>query len=201
MDRIWRDARRIDEVGAAMADWLEGRIDERPGYGAARPDEETTHLIPVLARLNRRGWITTDSQPGLDTVAFDGRRWEQRAAVQGWIAGGDPLLRRVIRTARAVGLIVSAHGPGRAVGPSRGLLATRWGGEPHTGFGGRPGRLQLDAELSGVGRQARRELARHGVLLAVIDPVWGRDTVLWSALDRAIDFVHDDQGTEGARTP
>lgn len=196
MDRIWRDARHIDEVGAAMAGWLEGRIGSRPGYARGfGPDGETAHLVPVLARLNRRGYVTTDSQPGTDAVAFDGRRWEQRAAVQGWIAGGDPLLGRILRTARAAGLIVSAHGSGRAVGPSRGLLATRWGGEPHTGFGGRPGRLQLATELSGIGRRARRELARHGVLLAVIDPVWGRDTVLWSALDQAIDFMHDDQGT------
>jgi hypothetical protein len=198
MDRIWRDARSIDEVGAAMAGWLEGRIDARPGYGAARPDEETAHLVPVLARLNRRGYVTTDSQPGMDAEAFDGRRWEQRAAVQGWIAGGDPLLRLLVRTARAAGLIVTAYGPGSAVGPSRGLLATRWGGEPHTGFGGRPGRLQLGSELPGIGRRARRGLIREGVLLAVIDPVWGRDGRLWPALDRAIDFAHDDQGTRTA---
>lgn len=192
MDRIWRNARSIGELGGAMAGWLEGHIDSRPGYvPRCGPDDETAHLVPVLARLNRRGWVTTDSQPGLAGPAFDGRRWEQRAAVQGYIAVGDPLLGRVIRTARAAGLIVTAYGAGRAVGPARGLVATRWGGEPHTGFGGRTRGVQRAPELFGVGRLARRELVRQGVALAVIDPVWGRDTVLWSALDQAIGYVHD----------
>lgn len=173
-----------------MAGWLEGRVADRPGYNhgrPCRPDDETGHLVPVLARLNRRGWVTTDSQPGLDDVAFDGRPWVQRAAVQGWIAATDPLLPRIIRAARAEGLFVSAHGVGRSVGPRRGLVVTRWGGEPHTGFGGRPGRLHGFTELSGAGRRARRQLAREGVALAVIDPVWGRDDVLWTLLDRLCD--------------
>lgn len=195
MDRIWRDARSIGELGGAMAGWLEGRIDSRPGYAPhCGPDAETAHLVPVLARMNRRGWVTTMSQPGLAGPAFDGRLWEQRAAVEGWTAAGDPLLPLVVRTARAAGLIATAYGAGRAVGPRRGLVATRWGGEPHTCFGGRPRRRQARAELSGVGRLARRELDREGVFLAVIDPVWGRDTTLWSALDQAAGFVHDDQG-------
>jgi hypothetical protein len=199
VDRIWRDSRSIDELGAAMAGWLEGRIGSRPGYVPhCGPDEETTHLVPVLARLNRRGWLTTDSQPGTEGPAFDGRPWDQRAAVQGWISRRNPLLETVVRRARAAGLIVTAYGSGRAVGPARGLLATRWGGEPHTGFGGRTRRLQARADLSGAGRHARRELTRDGVLLAVIDPVWGRDTALWAALDRAIGFTYDDQGARTA---
>jgi hypothetical protein len=192
VDRIWRDARSIGDLGGAMAGWLEGHVADRPGYAhgePSRPDEETNHLVPVLARLNRRGWVTTDSQPG-----SDGRPWAQRAAVQGWISSADPLLNRVIRAARAAGLIVTAHGAGRAVGPARGLVATRWDGEPQAGFGGRPSGLRRAPELSGVGRLARRELIRHGVALAVIDPVWGRDGVLWSVLDQVTGCAHNDQG-------
>ncbi|WP_086559936.1 DUF6919 domain-containing protein [Streptomyces africanus] len=191
MDRIWRDARSIGDLGGAMAGWLEGRIASQPGCPAG-PDDETLPLVPVLARLNRRGWVTTCSQPGETGTAYDGRRWEQRAAVEGWISCRNPLLGTLIRQARATGLIVSAYGPGRAVGPSRGLVVTRWGDEPHTGFGGRPRRFQRRAELPGIGRQARQELARHGVALAVIDPVWGRDSVLWDALDQAIGHRADD---------
>lgn len=194
MDRIWRDARSIGDLGGAMAGWLEGRIGSRPGYNDSRPDGETEHLIPVLARLNRRGFVTTDSQPGFEGVAFDGRPWTQRAAVQGYVAVGDPLLDRIVRAARAAGLIVTAYGAGRSVGPRRGLAATMWAGEVHTGFGGRPGRGWRRSALPGIGRRARRQLAREGVLLAVIDPVWGRDDVLWSVLDPA----HNDQGM---RTP
>jgi hypothetical protein len=194
MDRIWRDARSIGDLGGAMAGWLEGRVADRPGYTADRPDGETDHLVPVLARLNRRGYVTTDSQPGEDSTAYDGRPWVQRAAVQGYITASDPLLPRIIRAARAAGLIVTAYGAGRRVGPSRGLVVTRWGGEPHSGFGGRTHGLLRAPELLGAGRLARRELVRHGVALAVVDPVWGRDDVLWDLLnglcDRAASFDH-----------
>lgn len=196
MDPIWRDVRSIDELGAVMAGWLEGHIDSRPGYARGfGPDDETAHLVPVLARLNRRGFVTTCSQPGLSGPAFDGRPWEQRAAVEGWVSCRNPLLGPLIRRARAAGLIVTAYGPGRSVGPRRGLLATRWDGEPHTGFGGRPGWMRLRTDLPGIGREARRELDRHGVALAIIDPVWGRDTWLWPLLDRVIGY----RDTEPAR--
>lgn len=187
MDRIWRDARSIGDLGGAMAGWLEGRIASQPGCSTG-PDEETLPLVPALARMNRRGYVTTMSQPGDGGTAADGRWWEQRAAVEGWISCRNPLLGPFIRQARAAGLIVSAYGPGRAVGPSRGLAAARWDDEVYTGFGGRPGRFQRRAELPGIGREARRELALHGVALAVVDPVWGRDSVLWPVLDRAIGY-------------
>ncbi|MFD8226887.1 DUF6919 domain-containing protein [Streptomyces massasporeus] len=187
MDRIWRDVRSIDELGGAMAGWLEGRIASQPGCSAG-PDEETAPLVPVLARLNRRGFVTTCSQPGETGPAYDGQPWEQRAAVEGWISCRNPLLGPLIRRARGAGLIVTAYGPGRSIGPRRGLTVTRWGDEAHTGFGGRPRRFQRHAEMPGIGRGARTELRRHGVALAVIDPVWGRDTRLWPLLDRVIGY-------------
>jgi hypothetical protein len=189
MDRIWSDARSIGDLGGAMAGWLEGRVASWPGCSAG-PDEETLPLVPVLARLNRRGYVTTMSQPG-----DGGGTWTQRAAVEGWIGVTDPLLPRIVRAARTAGLIVSAYGSGRSVGPRRGLAATRRGTETGITFGGRPGGLRAAPELSGVGRGARRELVRDGVFLAVIDPVWGRDDVLWSVLDQAIGYAHNDRGT------
>ncbi len=168
-----------------MAGWLEGRIIGSPVCPAG-PDEETLPLVPVMARLNRRGWVTTMSQPGYRGESEDGRPWEQRACVEGWISSADPLLPRVIRAARAAGLLVTAHGAGRAVGPRGGLPVSRWGTESLTGVGGRYGRLRRRSEWRGIGRRAHRQLAREGVVLAVVDPVWGRDDVLWSVLDEAI---------------
>lgn len=188
MDRIWRDARSIGELGGAMAGWLEGRIATHPGCSAG-PDDETLPLVPVLARLNRRGYVTTVSQPGSLGMSADGRPWEQRACVEGYIAAGDPLLLRIVRTARAAGLIVTAHGSGRAVGPRKGLTVSRWGSESCTGVGGRYGRLRRRSELPWIGHRARRQLAREGAVLAVVDPVWGRDDVLWSVLDEAMDYT------------
>lgn len=184
VERIWRDARSIDDLGHAMACWLEGHTGSRPGYFGTRPDEETRHLIPVLGRANRSGFVTTDSQPGRTSTAFDGRPWVQRAAVQGYVAAANPLLTRITGAARAAGLVVTVYGPGHAVGPRDGLVATRWADCPHTAFGGRSSRAQRRTELHGIGRSARRDLDRHGVALAVIDPAWGRDDVLWSLIDR-----------------
>jgi hypothetical protein len=191
VDRIWRDARSIDELGGAMAGWLEGRIATHPGCSAG-PDDETLPLVPVLARLNRRGFVTTMSQPGEEITVSGGRPWVQRATVEGWISCRNPLLATLIRQARAAGLIVTAYGAGRAVGPRRGLIVSRWGNDPHLGAGGRPGWLRSRMELPGIGRRARRELVRHGVALAVVDPIWGRDTVLWDVLDQAVGYTADE---------
>lgn len=193
MDRIWRDARSIGELGGAMAGWLEGRIASQPGCSTG-PDDETLPLVPVLARLNRRGWVTTVSQPGYLGMTGDGRPWEQRACVEGWISADDPMLPRIVRTARAAGLIVTAHGAGKAVGPRKGLTVSRWGDESQWKAGGRYGRFHHRADLPWIGRGARRQLAREGVVLAVLDPVWDRNDVLWSVLDEAMDFTHNDQG-------
>ena len=186
MDRIWRDARSIGDLGGAMAGWLEGRVSGSPGCSAG-PDDETLPLVPVLARLNRRGFVTVMSQPGDAGTMADGRPWTQRAAVEGRMAASDPLLRRIVRAARAAGLLVTVHGCERAVGPSRGFVATRRGTETGITVGGRVSRSQRRAEWCGAGRRARRQLTREGVALAVVDPVWGRDDVLWPLLDRLCD--------------
>lgn len=75
----WKKAASVAELGNLMSDWLEGRISTSPTcVDDSGPDEETKHLIPVLASLCRTGIVTTDSQPG--NVEMDcGRRWEQRA--------------------------------------------------------------------------------------------------------------------------
>lgn len=186
MDRIWSDARSIGDLGGAMAGWLEGRIPSHPGCSAG-PDKETLPLVPVLARLNRRGYVTTMSQPGDGGEAADGQPWQQRACVEGWISVNDPMLSRIIRSARAAGLVVTAYGAGRAVGPRRGLPVCRWGGEPRLSIGGRYGRLRYRADLPRVGRLARRQLVREGVVLAVIDRTWGPSDTLWSVLESVMD--------------
>lgn len=193
MDRIWRDARSIGDLGGAMAGWLEGRIGSWPGCSAG-PDEETLPLVRVLARLCRRGYATTMSQPGHHSVADDGRPWVQRACVEGWISVHDPALPRVIRAARSAGLFVTAYGAGKAAGPRKGLKVTRWGDDVRLDCGGRPSFAMRRGTLSGVGRRARRQIRREGVWLAVVDPVWGRDDVLWPVLDQVIGYAHNDQG-------
>ncbi|MEV6726882.1 hypothetical protein AB0M94_38930 [Streptomyces xanthochromogenes] len=135
----WASARTVADVGELMALWLEGWIGSRPGYTARYgPGQETTHLVPVLAAMCRSGWITTQSQPGSAGTGKDGRRWEQRAAVE--VAVTDPsLLRRLTRAAHGAGMLV------RLADTDQPVVVTTRAGEPITAFGGRMGRADLAA--------------------------------------------------------
>lgn len=184
MGSVWRSAASITDLGKAMGDWLEGRTVSRPGYEQGYSvDGETSHLVPTLAAVNRAGYLTDSSQPGESGTAYDGRPYRQRAGVTGHIAAGDPLLRSLMDGARSAGITVVAKGPGVSVGSRHGMVVTEWGGEPYTGFGAVTSRRQTDAIWDGVGRSARQHLLK-GVALTLVDPVWGRDTVLWPLLAR-----------------
>ncbi|MFJ4342942.1 DUF6919 domain-containing protein [Streptomyces sp. NPDC088915] len=181
--RTWSSARTLTALGELTAQWLEGSLAALPG-GVYRsgPDEETGPLVPVLAALNRAGCVTTQSQPGLDGRAFDGRRWRQRAAVT--CLTDTEGLQRLTRAARDAGLLLAVH---RACsrGPVGGILVTTWGDHAHTVFGDRVPKSYVRLEFRGCHREAvRAAVDAHQV--ALVDPVWGRDTVLWPALTEAL---------------
>ncbi|MEU7240309.1 DUF6919 domain-containing protein [Streptomyces sparsogenes] len=181
----WKKAESVAELGNLMADWLEGRLGGwTPGYLDTRPDEETNHLIPVLAPACRAGFVTTNSQPGHPPErGYDGRMWRQRAWVEGWIADAA-LLGRIRSSAKRQGIQVIAHGAGAK---SRDYtVITEADGECCTSAGDYLGHRKMIAdEWPGVGRRAVQEL-RRSTHLTLIDPVWGRDDRLWSALAGAI---------------
>jgi hypothetical protein len=76
----WHAGRTIADLGELTAQWLEGSIASGPWYGG-RPEDETTPLIPVLAAVNRAGFVTDFSQPG-EKLDEDG--CAQRASVGGF---------------------------------------------------------------------------------------------------------------------
>jgi len=181
--RIWSTARTLSDLGNLTAQWLEGDLATLAG-GAYRggPDEETGPLIPVLAAMNRAGHVTSQSQPGCDGPAFDGRRWRQRAAVM--CLTDTQGLQRLTRTAHDAGLLLAVHRT-CSRGPVRDILATTWGGREHTSFGGRVPKAYMRLEYRGCHREAvRAAVDAHQVTL--VDPVWGRDTLLWPALTEAL---------------
>lgn len=181
----WKKASSVADLGNLMADWLEGRGSSWPGYeSGAGPDDETRHLIPVLAAANRAGYVTTCSQPGqMPERGYDRRMWRQRAAVEGWVADRR-LLDRLRTGAKHAGLEVIAHRPG--VQWHDGIPVTEVDREPYTWFARTDGhRNQIAYEWPGVGGRAVREL-RKSTYLTLIDPVWGRDDRLWPALANAI---------------
>ncbi|MFH8627777.1 DUF6919 domain-containing protein [Streptomyces vietnamensis] len=178
MGNAWRDTRNIDDLGRNMALWLEGRGTPWPGYLDTFVDDETRHLLPTLIDLNRAGFLTTNSQPGLEGRGYDGAHWRQKAYLEGVIDSRSALLGRVMRASQAAGLIV-IRGTRR---PSCPVPFTDRNGEPVAGISAGVPRNQLSRDWHGIGRQALRELRKYGARLTVVDPVWGRDDRLWPAL-------------------
>lgn len=174
--RRWQEAVTLADLGQLMALWLEGRIGSWPGYAAnCAPDDETRPLIRPLAALNRAGFVTTCSQPGLSGPGFDGLLWEQRAAVEGFVSD-QRLLARLQSAARSVGAEVTS---GRAV-----TVTTR-GGTPYTDFGGRLTRRHMNSMWTGVSKAAWAEL-ESATFLAIAAPEYGpAGERLWPALARA----------------
>uniref|UniRef100_UPI003F4916D6 DUF6919 domain-containing protein n=1 Tax=Streptomyces sp. CA-136453 TaxID=3240050 RepID=UPI003F4916D6 len=170
--RRWRGARTVDELGELMALWLEGDIASRPGYQPRYgPDEETAHLVPVLAWLCRAGYITTCSQPGLAVTGYDGRWWEQRAAVE--LVVTDPHLKhRLVETARAAGMLVVVNDylPGGVQDAC--VPVTTRDGERMTSFGGRIGRADMAIQWPGLHPHLYAQVSR-GTYISVIAPEYG----------------------------
>ncbi|MEU7802723.1 hypothetical protein AB0B10_26025 [Micromonospora arborensis] len=77
--RRWSQATSVRGLGRTCALYLEGRIPSQPAYlPNCAIDHETRHLVPVLARANRAGLYTTNSQPG---------RFENYPAANAWVVG------------------------------------------------------------------------------------------------------------------
>ncbi|MGW7350966.1 DUF6919 domain-containing protein [Streptomyces sp. NPDC054784] len=171
----WRSAQTVADLGRLMARWLEGDLVSHPGYiPGCGPDEETDELVPVLARLNRAGFLTDCSQPG-ERRWTDAGWWEQRAAVSGFIA--DPALAdRLTAACLAADLIVATEP----------IPASLDEVEQHTWFGGQRPEADLDwlwrphvsPAAWGDLRQARQ--------VTFIEPHLGRNDRLWTVLDVAI---------------
>lgn len=180
---LWRSARTLADLGQHLAAWLDGDIKSWPGYMPGYgPDPETAELIPVLARLNRAGFLTDSSQPGADET-IDGHHWKQRAAVTGFIDDED-LLEDLSAAAIDAGLLVLIHRP--APSPTlHGYTVTRLDGQPHTTFGDYVTPRDLRGMWPVINRQAFDAVA-HATQLTIVDPRWGSDDRLWRALDNAI---------------
>ena len=174
--RRWRTARTLADLGELTAQWLEGRISSRPGYEpCCGPEDETAHLVPVLAAANRAGYVTACSQPGSDESV-----WRQRAGVEG-LADQETATSLV----DAMGDLVVVAVPVRhwwRRNRHRIPVTTREG-KPSTWFGMHLTRGQLAHEFDVCHPAAISALARAWQV-TVIDPVWGRDDVLWPRLSR-----------------
>ncbi|MFJ9903936.1 DUF6919 domain-containing protein [Streptomyces sp. NPDC101152] len=171
---LWRAARTLDDLGELTAQWLEGRISYVLGYGTAAPDEETIPLVPVLADLNRHGYVTAFSQPG---VPLDEDGDGQRAAVSGFCT--EQTAQRIKASLLRTELVVVAYPGGSDVAPS--IVATVYGGE-NVWVGGATSPSDLADEYGeGLGLAGLDALC-NAWQVDILDPVWGRTGLLWERL-------------------
>lgn len=183
----WQTATNLLELGGLTALWLEGYLDSRPGYQPnCGPDDETTPLIPVLAKLCRAGFVTDQSQPGVEpVVGRDGALWCQRAAVFGFV---DPDLANVLASrAETAGMIVDVV----LAGPIRScdIAVTTRAAEDFTCFGGRLHKRDIEDLYDDCGDAAIAAL-QQAAQVTLVDPEWGRvDSPLWPVLDAAADVL------------
>jgi hypothetical protein len=183
---LWSGALTLAEIGELTAQWLEGRIASIPtvvpGVG---PDEETGPLIPVLAACNRAGFVTTVSQPGETPIlGCDGEMWTQRAAVEGFATTATLEALRACTTGTPLLLMASPAGSTERNWDSR-IPVTMDGDQENTWFGVTLSRSDIEEEQAGYGicHPQAVEAICAAWQIVLVDPEWGRNDVLWPALE------------------
>ncbi len=185
----WQSARALADLGELTARWIEGDLAAQPGY-CGPSDIEDPALVPLLAALNRAGFVTTGSQIGESGPGYDGAHWQQRAAVEGFASERTALA--LIRAAAGGGLISVSYPP--ATLPrwryryDRSVTVTMREDREITGFGVQLPRRHIRDSWIGYGichRDAVNALC-SAWQVTVIDPEWGRPYVLGHVLEQAI---------------
>jgi hypothetical protein len=185
----WAEPTDLPGLGAVMARWLTAdgvysQPGSQPGYGPA----EETHpgMIRVLAAVNQAGFVTRISQPGLEDPdgGWSGQRLLQRAAVVGF--ADETMLDRLQAVAVRNGLLLKAvestdDHDDIDVLP---VDVTYMGTDVVTQLGTPRSVFDLRDPVCGFGvcsKAVQDELVRAWQV-TLVDPIPGRDDVLWTAL-------------------
>jgi hypothetical protein len=178
-DRAWAAARSLGELGELVAQWLEGRLSSVPTQvGEGGPDLETKALIGTLAAFNRAGFVTEHSQPAEPPQGGSA----QRACVHGFCA--KETAETIAAACLATDLVCLVYLPGGGEGPyvpvtiDKGRAFT-WGAMP----------VEPEHVAYTWGRTCSPEAVATLIdawQVCVIDPIWGRNDVLWSTLETAL---------------
>lgn len=180
---LWRGATGLADLGELTARWLTGELATVPSQ-VGPPEQETAPIADDLAALNRAGFVTESSQPGM-LPANDGagQVWRQRAFVFGF--AGDTTA-QTLAALRDQGLGVVLIAPGQHgrnhVPVTEYAVVGGWSGNCTTAIGAELSQRDLHATYGVVtGPQAAAAL-HQAWQVAVYDPEWGRNDLLWTAL-------------------
>jgi hypothetical protein len=177
----WLSARTLADVGELTALFLEGHLQQTPTHMGS-PDTETIALIPVLAACNRTGFVTHQSQPG---TPHDEHGGAQRANVSGY--ADSKTFARLMAAVADADLIITAPraldgSDERDFGPF--FAITLDYGEEFTWDGHASSRRSLNDSYDWVCHPAVIEALYEAWQVTLIDPEWGRNDVLWPALQK-----------------
>jgi hypothetical protein len=169
VEERWAQPLSLDALGNLTAQWLEGSVHWSPWEGGSPPDSETLPLVPSLAAMNRLGFLTDFSQPGIPDY--------QRASVTGFCNKAQAECLASISLDGE--LVVLTEYPG--VEATYELPITQDEGRAFTVLPGRP----IMDETLGLHPHTLALLADcHYV--SICDPRWGRDDVLWASTVAAL---------------
>jgi hypothetical protein len=176
---VWRQATTIPAAGELTARWLEGNSQYQPGVFSPGFDDETTAIAGELARLNRNGLFTKESQPGVEVQGL-----AQRAYVTAFCSPetASALLELSTRTE----LVTVVHAPGEASSAS--IPVTVQDGAVVTVLGSSEEPVGED-QLRDWAAEANETLAlvlADAWYVEIFDPVWGRNDVLLEAVFEAL---------------
>jgi hypothetical protein len=166
----WETACTLSELGDLTARWLTGELAEHPAYSGG-PEEETLSMVGLLAGVNRAGLLTDFSQPG---VADE--HSPQRAALAGYC--DEAVLGRLLMALAATDLVLLNEQTDSGIR----IPVSRRGGKPCTFVGGKHGPDGWDGVLSDVALN----VLDKSWYVSMIDPVWGRNDLLWPTLAAAL---------------
>jgi hypothetical protein len=176
---VWRQAASIAAAGELTARWLEGSSQYQPGTFAPGFDDETTPIAGQLARLNRNGLFTKESQPGVQAEGL-----AQRAYVTGFCS--PDTASALLELSTRSGLVTVAHAPGEASSAS--IPVTVQDDAVVTVLGSSEGPVDED-QLKDWAAESNEALAlvlADAWYVEIFDPVWGRNTVLLPAALEAL---------------
>jgi hypothetical protein len=179
----WAAARTLADLGELTAQWLEGRIDSRPGYYGRVDEDKAPGLTETLILLNRAGFLTDDSQAGFDGKGFDNAHWQQRAAVTGFASEETyGWLEASVHGTRfkAFGWPTVSRQGSR---PMPAVCVTRRNSEECTWYGDQYSMSELTDEFAGCGHDAIDALC--SVLTVTVYDVVPGPNELWAVLRQA----------------
>lgn len=167
-DLSWPAVRTLADMGELTARWLEGLDHTYPSYNGPI-DPETAPVAAELAAINRLGFVTDFSQPGMY-----GDDHCQRAAVSGFCT--PEVAESLARGCAASVLIALDFAPSWT--DDLFIPVTLIDGEPLT-FG----RQRNDDDyialcFEGTHPDGVRSL-QEAYQVLVVDPAWGRNDMLW----------------------